>query len=156
MTKFDSRPITRRTMLATGAAIGITGALAGCSNAGRGGSTNAAANNASAKSKVRPAYVRYKGVEPDMAGAKYKIPDAFNKYPANPVRAITDAPGDGKPIQVMTFTYTPIPPKSRRTSSGRRTTRGSARRSRSTSPRRSTTARSSPPPWPATSSANCS
>ncbi|QDP96535.1 extracellular solute-binding protein [Microlunatus elymi] len=111
MTKFDSRSITRRTLLAGGAAIGITGALAGCSNAGRGGSAGPDANDAAAKSKVRPAYVRYQGVTPDMAGAKYKIPDAFNKYPANPVQAIADAPGDGKPIKVMTFTNTPIPPK---------------------------------------------
>ncbi|HEY9292379.1 MAG TPA: extracellular solute-binding protein, partial [Microlunatus sp.] len=33
------------------------------------------------------------------------------KYPANPVQAITQAPGDGKPIEVMTYTNTPIPPK---------------------------------------------
>ena len=46
-----------------------------------------------------------------MSGAEYKIPNAFNRYPANPVQAITTPPGDGKPIDVLTYTNTPIPPK---------------------------------------------
>ncbi|GAA4995494.1 extracellular solute-binding protein [Actinopolymorpha pittospori] len=109
MTMFESRPLSRRAVLAAVGAVGLSGALAGCSNAGRGGATGA--NDAASKSKVRPAYIRYQGVEPDMSGAEYNIPDAFNRYPAQPVQAIADAPGDGRPIQVMTFTNTPIPPK---------------------------------------------
>ncbi|HEY9293320.1 MAG TPA: hypothetical protein VIP98_18755, partial [Microlunatus sp.] len=69
MTQFDSQPLTRRALLGAGAAIGISSALAGCSNEGRGGSSGA--NDAASKSRVRPTYVRYKGVEADMAGAKY-------------------------------------------------------------------------------------
>lgn len=110
MTMFNSRPVSRRTLLGAGAALGLSGSLAGCSNAGRGGG-GAAANDAAAKSKVRPSYVRYQGVTPDLSGAKYNIPDAFTHYPANPVQAIHTPPGDGKPIKVMCFTNTPIPPK---------------------------------------------
>ncbi|SDR83832.1 type 2 periplasmic-binding domain-containing protein [Microlunatus soli] len=103
------RTLTRRALLGAGTAVGLSGALAGCSNEGRGGTTGA--NDAASKSKVRPAYIPYQGVEPDMAGATIGIPDAFNKYPAEPVQAIDAPPGDGEPIKVMTFTNTPIPPK---------------------------------------------
>lgn len=109
MTLLDSRSLSRRALLGAGVAVGLSGAVAGCSNEGRGGSTGA--NDAESRSKVRPAYLRYAGVEPDLAGEPYDIPDAFVRYPADPVRAISDPPGDGKPIKVMTFTNTPIPPK---------------------------------------------
>ena len=109
MSTFDSRPLSRRAVLGAGTALGLAGAITGCSNEGRGGSTGA--NDAASKSKVRPSYVRYEGVEPDLAGAEFDIPDGFTRYPADPVQAITEAPGDGKPIKVMTFTNTPIPPK---------------------------------------------
>jgi putative aldouronate transport system substrate-binding protein len=101
----DNPRLTRRTLLAGAGAIG----LAGCSNSGRGG-TGAGTDPAS-QSKIKPTYIRYAGVKPDLSGAEYKIPDAFNRYPANPVKAISQAPGDGKPINVLTFTNTPIPPK---------------------------------------------
>ena len=111
MTVFPSQPLSRRAILGAGAALGIAGALTGCSNEGRGGTSAAAGNDAAAKSKVRPTYIRYQGVKPDMAGAKYDIPDAYDTYPSDPVQAVSDAPGDGKPIKVMTFTNTPVPPK---------------------------------------------
>ncbi|SDR83796.1 type 2 periplasmic-binding domain-containing protein [Microlunatus soli] len=109
MTMFESRSLTRRALLGAGAAVGLSGALVGCSNEGRGGTTGA--NDVASKSKVRPAYIPYQGVKPDMSGAEYNIPDAFNTYPADPVQATTEPPGDGKPIKVMTYTNTPIPPK---------------------------------------------
>ncbi len=109
MTKFDSQPLTRRALLGAGAALGLSGAMAGCSNDGRGGASGA--NDAASKAKVRPAYVRYEGVKPDLAGEEYGIPDGFIRYPADPVQVITDPPGDGQPIKVMTSTNTPIPPK---------------------------------------------
>ncbi|WP_432939945.1 hypothetical protein ACQPXM_30545 [Kribbella sp. CA-253562] len=104
----DSRLVTRRTLLAGLGAFGLAGA-AGCSNEGRGGTSGA--NTSGSGSDVRPAYVRYTGVEPDLAGAEYNIPNAFIRYPANPVRAVDAPPGDGKPINVLTYTNTPIPPK---------------------------------------------
>lgn len=108
MSVYDARPLGRRAVLAGGAALGLAGTV-GCSNDGRGGS--GVANDEASKSKIRPAYERYTGVKPDLAGAEYNIPDAFNRYPANPVQAITQPPGDGKPITVTTYTNTPIPPK---------------------------------------------
>ncbi len=89
--------------------FGLTGVVGGCSNEGRGGA--AGKNGNAPQSQVRPAYIPYTGVKPDMPGAEYKIPNAFTRYPADPVRATTTPPGDGKPIQVLTFTNTPIPPK---------------------------------------------
>ncbi|MEV0291722.1 extracellular solute-binding protein [Kribbella sp. NPDC050820] len=108
MSVHDARPLSRRTVLAGGAALSLAGVV-GCSNAGRGGSS--AGNDEASRAKILPAYERYTGVEPDLAGAEYNIPDAFHRYPADPVRAITQPPGDGKPIQVTTFTNWPIPPK---------------------------------------------
>ncbi|GAA3092367.1 putative aldouronate transport system substrate-binding protein [Kribbella aluminosa] len=107
MSVYDAR-LGRRAVLAGGAALGLAGTV-GCSNNGRGASS--AGNDEASKTRIRPAYERYDGVKPDLAGAEYKIPDAFNKYPADPVQAITQAPGDGKPITVTTYTNTPIPPK---------------------------------------------
>jgi putative aldouronate transport system substrate-binding protein len=104
MSVYDAR-LGRRAVLAGAAALG----LAGCSNNGRGAS--GAGNDPAAETRIRPTYERYTGVKPDLAGAEYKIPDAFNRYPANPVQAITEAPGDGKPITVTTYTNTAIPPK---------------------------------------------
>lgn len=109
MINIADRQHSRRALLTAGAALSLSGALVGCSNAGRG--VTAGANDLATKSKVRPAYLRYEGVEPDLPGAEYGIPDAFLRYPADPVQAIADPPGDGKPIKVMTFTNTPIPPK---------------------------------------------
>ncbi|MEQ4209459.1 extracellular solute-binding protein [Actinopolymorpha sp. B9G3] len=109
MTKLESLRLSRRSLFGAGAALGLSAAVAGCSNEGRGGATRA--NDAAARSKVRPAYVRYESVEPDLSGAEYDIPDAFKRYPADPVQAISEPPGDGKPIKVMTYTNTPIPPK---------------------------------------------
>ncbi len=109
MTELESRPLSRRSLLGAGTALGLSAAMVGCSNDGRGGSTGA--NDAAAKSKVRPAYVRYQGVDADLSGAEINIPDAFKRYPADPVQAISDPPGDGKPIKVMTYTNTPVPPK---------------------------------------------
>lgn len=101
--------LSRRDLLGVGAAAGLAGTVIGCSNEGRGGTSRA--NDAAAEAKVRPAYVRYQGVEADLSGAEYGIPDAFVRYPSDPVQAITEPPGDGKPIKVMTYTNTPIPPK---------------------------------------------
>ncbi|MFI5733652.1 extracellular solute-binding protein [Kribbella sp. NPDC051587] len=99
----DDARLTRRTLLGGAAALG----LVACSNEGRGGLPGGGGNAAG----VRPAYMRYTGVKPDLPGAEYKIPDAFVRYPANPAQAIRKPPGDGQPIDVLTYTNTPIPPK---------------------------------------------
>jgi putative aldouronate transport system substrate-binding protein len=109
MPEFDSQRLSRRALLGAGAALGLSATLPGCSNTGRGGSSGS--NNSAAKAKVRPTYQRYAGVRADLPGDRYGIPDGFIRYPADPVQAITEPPGDGKPIQVLTSTNTPIPPK---------------------------------------------
>ncbi|MFC7624086.1 extracellular solute-binding protein [Microlunatus sp. GCM10028923] len=103
----DSR-LSRRAILAGGAALGMAGVV-GCSNEGRGGATGN--NDEATRTQVRPVYVPYEGVKPDLSGAEFNIPNAFLKYPEAPVDAITEPPGDGKPISVTTYTNTPIPPK---------------------------------------------
>jgi putative aldouronate transport system substrate-binding protein len=109
MPKFDSQPLSRRTLLGAGAALGLSATVPGCSNTGRGGASGS--NDSAAKAKVLPTYTRYGGVKADLSGAQYGIPDAFVHYPADPVQAVKEPPGDGKPIAVMTSTNTPIPPK---------------------------------------------
>lgn len=109
MTIFDSTRLTRRSLLATGAAVGLSATVAGCSNAGRGGT--ALGNDQATKEKIRPNYVSFEGVKPDLDGAEFNIPDAFIHYPSDPVQATDVVPGDGEPIKVMTYTNTPIPPR---------------------------------------------
>ena len=109
MSTDNPQPVTRRTLLAGAGAVGLTGVFSSCSNEGRGGASKG--NDSGSRSSVRPAYIRYTGVKPDMAGAEFGIPDAFNRYPADQITAITQPPGDGKPITVTTYTNTPIPPK---------------------------------------------
>lgn len=102
----------RRTLLKSGggalAAAALGSSIAGCSNAGRGGDTGAAASqNASVK---LPTYVRYTGVKPDLAGTDAGVTDAFFRYPADPIKASSAIPGDGKPITALVETSAPIPP----------------------------------------------
>ncbi|GAA1111952.1 extracellular solute-binding protein [Kribbella jejuensis] len=100
-------PVSRRTFLGGGlaaAAVAVTGTplLAGCASDKK----NTAAANAAVK---LPTYTKYGEITPDLPGTDVVL-DGFLKYPANPVRAITDAPGDGKPITFMTNIPGAIPP----------------------------------------------
>jgi putative aldouronate transport system substrate-binding protein len=100
-------PVSRRSFLGGGlaaAAVAVTGTplLAGCASDKK----NTAAANAAVK---LPTYTRYGDVTPDLPGTDAVL-DGFLKYPANPVRAIAEAPGDGKPITFMTNIPGAIPP----------------------------------------------
>lgn len=81
--------------------------LTGC---GSGGSGAAGAVQSANNAVKLPTYVKYQGVTPDMPGNTQGVMDAFLKYPSNPTRAFTSAPGDGKKITAMTITAAPIPP----------------------------------------------
>ncbi|TWD79288.1 carbohydrate ABC transporter substrate-binding protein (CUT1 family) [Kribbella amoyensis] len=100
-------PVSRRTFLGgslAAAAVAATGTplLAGCASDKK----NSAAANAAVK---LPTYQRYAGVKPDLPGTDVVL-DGFLKYPANPVKAIADKPGDGQPITFMTNIPGAIPP----------------------------------------------
>ncbi|MFF0264858.1 ABC transporter substrate-binding protein [Kribbella sp. NPDC004536] len=100
-------PVSRRKFLGGGlaaAAVAVTGTplLAGCASDKK----NTAAANAAVK---LPTYTKYGEIKPDLPGTDVVL-DGFLKYPANPVRAITEAPGDGKPITFMTNIPGAIPP----------------------------------------------
>jgi putative aldouronate transport system substrate-binding protein len=101
--------INRRQLIKTGltvsaAAVAGTTALSACSNKGRGGVT------AQSSTKVKlPKFVRYNGVKPDYVGTN-GVQDAAIAYPANPVKAATSKPGDGKPVSALVMTNSPAPP----------------------------------------------
>lgn len=100
-------PVSRRRFLGGGlaaAAVAVTGTplLAGCASDKK---TSAAANAA----VKLPTYTRYSGIKPDLPGTDVVL-DGFLKYPANPVKAIAEVPGDGKPITFMTNIPGAIPP----------------------------------------------
>ncbi|GIL30079.1 extracellular solute-binding protein [Actinocatenispora comari] len=105
------QPISRRTLLGGGlaaTAVAVTGTplLTACSS---GGADTAAANLAVKLPDHRP----YQGVQPDLPGTD-RVLAGFLKYPAHPVRAIHEKPGDGKPISFLTNIPGAIPPAENR------------------------------------------
>lgn len=99
--------LSRRTFLGGGlaaAAVAVTGTplISGCAADKK----NQAAANLAVK---LPTYVRFTGVKPDLPGTDLVL-DGFLKYPANPLKAIADKPGDGQPITFMTNIPGAIPP----------------------------------------------
>ena len=49
--------------------------------------------------------------EPDIAGtADGLIPSSYFRYPGDPVRTVTATPGDGRPVTILTETFSSIPP----------------------------------------------
>jgi putative aldouronate transport system substrate-binding protein len=100
-------PVSRRSFLGGGlaaAAVAVTGTplLAGCASDKK----NTAAANLGVK---LPTYTKYSKITPDLPGTEVVL-DGFLKYPANPAQAITEMPGDGKPITFMTNIPGAIPP----------------------------------------------
>jgi putative aldouronate transport system substrate-binding protein len=99
--------LSRRSFLGGGlaaAAVAATGTslLSGCGAK----SKNTAAANLAVK---LPTYQKYTGVKPDLPGTDLVL-DGFLKYPASPVKAISEVPGDGRPITFMTNIPGAIPP----------------------------------------------
>ena len=101
-------PVSRRTFLGGGlaaAAVAVTGTpLLGGVRVRQ--EEQAAAANAAVK---LPTYTKYGEIKPDLPGTDVVL-DGFLKYPANPMKAIAEAPGDGKPITFMTNIPGAIPP----------------------------------------------
>lgn len=102
-------PLSRRSLLATGLALTAVPSLGACSSGG--GSSSGSGQAAAGGTPVpRPAYRPAKGPKPDIAGTA-DIPDTFFSYPADPVRTVAAPPGDGKPIGILTQTYSPVTPQ---------------------------------------------
>lgn len=102
--------LNRRQLLKGGLAAGLLSAggasLTACSTATSGGAGGGELNS----SVILPDHIRYEGVQPDFRGED-GVDDAVLAYPAEPVKAITDPPGDGQPVTAMAMTNTPIPPQ---------------------------------------------
>ncbi|WP_152364381.1 extracellular solute-binding protein [Microlunatus speluncae] len=102
--------MNRRTLLAAGAggsaALLGGGALAGCSN--RSGSPqNAPSVN---EAVIRPAYVPYRGVQPDLPGNEAGVDPAFRNFPREHPKVVQEKPGSGQPLTGMGNIFYAVPP----------------------------------------------
>ncbi|NGN66728.1 hypothetical protein G5C51_22840 [Streptomyces sp. A7024] len=90
---------------AAGIAVAGGAALTGCgSGAGTGG-------GAAASEKVKlPTFVAAKVPKPDLPGNEQGLDAGYLRYPKNLVPEKGEKPGDGKPISVLTETFTTMPP----------------------------------------------
>ncbi|MEV0204398.1 ABC transporter substrate-binding protein [Streptomyces sp. NPDC050788] len=97
--------LTRRNVLLAGLAAAAVPSLAAC---GDGVAEPSLAENADVR---LPDYVPYRGVQPDLPGTKAGVLNGYYHYPKNPVKAAPDGPpAKGPSIDVMTLTYSPVPP----------------------------------------------
>mgnify|MGYP000185615951 CR=1 FL=1 len=97
--------INRRTLFGGIAAAATTSALAACSSSTTGGP----GGTGGGKSKAPvPTYAPLPGgPTPDIKGDG-TIPDTFFRYPDNPVVSVKAKPGDGKPVNILTQTFSPV------------------------------------------------
>ncbi|MFF1920598.1 ABC transporter substrate-binding protein [Streptomyces sp. NPDC058221] len=97
--------LTRRNVLLAGLATAAVPALAAC---GDGGAEPALSDNADVR---LPDYVPYRDVQPDLPGTKAGVLSGYYHYPKHPVAAAPDGPpATGPSIDVMTLTFSPVPP----------------------------------------------
>jgi putative aldouronate transport system substrate-binding protein len=89
--------------IAAGAALGVP-TLAACSS---GPSSSGTASNAKA---TLPAYVPYAGSKPDLPGNAKGLAEAYFKYPAQLVKGVAEAPGDGSAVSALVESPLPVPP----------------------------------------------
>jgi putative aldouronate transport system substrate-binding protein len=57
-----------------------------------------------------PAYVAFSGPKPDIPGAANGLPPAYNTFPHDLVKSVSQPPGKGGDITIMNFTNAPLPP----------------------------------------------
>lgn len=101
-------PISRRAFV--GGTLGITlgGVLAACSRAS-GGATSSG-GTAGGGAAALPKYIPLSSFKPNFASTRPLGVSAFLHYPANPGKATTRVPGDGKPITTFTQLNGAVPP----------------------------------------------
>jgi putative aldouronate transport system substrate-binding protein len=107
MTAAERLNMDRRRFLGVTGAAGLTlglGQLAGCGHPPSAQDLGPPA--------AQPTYRPLPGLpKPDIAGtADGVIPSSYFRYPSNPVRSVSGVPGDGRPVTVLTETYSAIPP----------------------------------------------
>lgn len=93
---------TRRRVLRNAGVAAATlaggGALAGCSGGEDTPEQNSSDNN---QRVVPPAYVPYRGVQPDLPGTADGVLDGFLKYPETPAAVTDEIPGKGGSVSVL-------------------------------------------------------
>lgn len=101
-----TRPVSRRTLLAGGAAtLGVGGLLSGCSDPTE--DTNTGQRNASA---THPTYKPVELIKPDHPGSD-KLMAGYYAYPKDPKRVFDEPPAAGlDEINFMYPTFVPTPP----------------------------------------------
>lgn len=97
---------TRRTLLGTAGGLSAV-ALGGPLLAGCGGGGSSSGDAGAGEAAATPVYQAATGPKPDIVGDS-DIPDTFYSYPKDPAVSVTEKPGDGKPISVLTQTYAPV------------------------------------------------
>lgn len=58
-------------------------------------------NTVSSDAVELPQYIRYEGITPELPGTADGLQDGFLSYPSSPVRATTEAPGDGGKVTAL-------------------------------------------------------
>ncbi|MEV5972308.1 hypothetical protein [Streptomyces sp. NPDC051921] len=107
----SSRNLNRRGFLGAAGVAGLTvaggGALAACST----GTGTSGGGGAEASARVKlPTYVPAKVAAPDLPGNGQGLDPAYLRYPKDPTRSVSAMPGDGKPVTVLTETFTTAAP----------------------------------------------
>lgn len=92
-----ARPVTRRALLGAGAAAATTVALGGCSPG------SAPAPAAEAAKVAVPTFRPYTGVEPALPALPNGTSPYFVSYPSQPPQFITDKPGRGGRVTILTM-----------------------------------------------------
>ncbi|MFC8077748.1 ABC transporter substrate-binding protein [Streptomyces sp. NPDC057307] len=100
-----SAHLTRRNVLLAGLATAAVPGLAACGD-------GVAARPLAQNGNVRlPDHIPYRGALPDLPASKAGVLGGYFHYPKRPVAAAPDGPpAKGPAINVMTLTYTPVPP----------------------------------------------
>lgn len=90
--------------VAAGAAFGVP-TLAACSSG-----TTASSGGASGAKATLPTYIPYAGSKPDLPGNAKGLAEAYFKYPAQLVKGVIEAPGDGSAVSALVESPLPTPP----------------------------------------------
>lgn len=97
----------RRQFLGLATGLGTTAALGGLSSCGGPPTAQTLGPPAAA-----PTYKALANLpKPDIAGSPDGvIPSTYYRYPTKPLVAVSAPPGDGRPVTVLTQTFSPVPP----------------------------------------------